>query len=193
MKKIIGLLTILLFTTTVFGVINIGDRSHIEYGVWSEKTNMVHFTTEWNGHKYFYMLAYEPNFSVGTYDGMERNVYLYAYLIDVPYRESWSESQNKREKELSLEGARWIRVSDAVLNNYYIDWFNYQDVDFFTYDKDYQNSSNSSVVVEGNTVTFTLGIHKKENGSVTVKDEIIVLEAIQNRASSGYYYRVKND
>lgn len=182
MKKIIGLLTILLFTTSVFGVINIGDRSHIEYGVWSEKTNMVHFTTEWNGHKYFYILAYEPNFSRGTYDGMERNVYLYAYNITPP---------NPKEKYVHQE--RWIRVSDAVLNNYYRDFKNYQDVDFFTYNKNYQNSSHSSVVVEGNTVTFTLGIHKKENGRVTVKDEIIVLEAIENRASNGYYYRVKND
>lgn len=185
MKKIICILIVLLLTSNVFGVINIGDVSHIEYGIWSEKTHLVHFFTEYNGSKHFYMLAYEPNFIVGKYVGIERNVYLYSYNIS---------PQNP--KEIYKRQDRWIRVSDVVLTNYYrnsnIQYeYNYQDVDFFTYDKDYHNTSHSSVNVEGNTVTFILDIHKKENGSVTIKQQVIVLERASNRASDGYTYKVK--
>jgi len=108
MNKIIGLIVILLFTTNVFGQINYNKRSTIEHGTWSDKTNLVHFTTESGRHKHFYILAYEPYFATG-YANTTRKVYLYAVLTNpsdgAEFREHYS----------------WVRVSDAVFKGYFKD------------------------------------------------------------------------
>jgi hypothetical protein len=178
MKKIIGLLVIMFVTTGVFGQINLNDLSDVEHGEWLGKMDILHFTTELQHRKFFYILAYEPNFG-GAYNGTKRNVYL--YCMDIT-----PENPNEKYKRQP----HWIRVSDAVLVNYFRDSHNYQDVDFYTYNKDRHNTSNGSVRLDGNDVIFNLEIHKMENGGMSVTQQTIVLELIRN-TFDGRFYTVK--
>lgn len=174
MKKLIGTLTILLLTTGLFGQINLGDLSSIETynGIndWKSTDHLVHFTTNFQNHEFYYILAYEPNRDIGCYEGTERSVYLYCI-----------------EK---TSGSRWRRASDAVMTNHYYDAKNYEDVDFYLYNKSTQNSSHSSVKVDGTNVIFTLDVHKKVNGSVTITSQSFKLELYRNKGSNGYEYKL---
>ena len=171
MKKLIGILTILLLATGVFGQINLGDRSPVEQYNWQNTTNSAHFTTTVNEKTHYYILAYEPNYPDGCYEDTERNVYLYS---------------------IETSGSRWLKVSDAVMTNHFYDINNYVDVDFFLYNEHTQNSSHSSVTMDGLNAIFTLDVHTKVNGSVTVTSESFTLE-LKKRTFNGNFYRLKND
>ena len=183
MKKLIGLLSILFLTNNVFGQINLGDLSIIETLNISENTDLddiseVNFIKEEYYGKFLYILAYEPNY-IGTYDGTERNVYL--YCIDMgPY-----------PNEKYWEKLRWIRVSDAVMTNYFIDTRNYRDVDFYMYDAKHHNTSNSNVVFDGNNLIFTLEIHTKKDGRVSITTEKFVLKLDMRTFDGDSYKTVK--
>ncbi len=183
MKKILGILLILLITTSVFGQENIGDRSKIEYRHWSEWSNQAHFYTHIrysNGdarYEYLYMLAYEPNFPRGKYEGTKRKVYLYCV-------------QTTQEKTaIFREHYNWIRVSDAVFEGYYEDSGNSKDYDFHMYDKDYQNLSHSSVKVDGDYVTFTVDVTKWENNRIGCYQETVTLK-LEKQTFDGNFYKV---
>lgn len=182
MKKIIGILGILFITTSVFGQVNIGGLSHIERYNWQGTDDFVHFTTVINDHTHYYILAYEPNFPRGHYSGIERNVYL--YCIET------SDSPWVRVSDIESSGSRWLRVSDAVLENYYYGSKNFQDVDFYTYDENRHNTSNSTVTLDGNNVIFTLDVHKMENGSITITSQTFTLE-LKWHTFNGNFYTVK--
>ena len=160
-----------MLATSVFGQINLGNRSPVEQLNWQSTTNLAHFTTTINDYTHYYILAYEPNYPDGCYEDTERNVYLYC---------------------IETSGSRWLKVSDVVLTNYYDDSNNYQDVDFFLYNEHSQNMSHSKCETDGQNVTFTLDIHVKENGSVTVTSQSFVLE-LKERGFTGNYYTLKND
>lgn len=186
MKKLIGLITILLLSTSIFGQINLNDLSEIEQGEWSSKTDILHFTTEVNEYKIFYILAYEPNF-FGLYEGgVERNVYLYSIVIDYP-----DYIKNNKDFEKLKKSARWRRASDAVLINHYYDSDNFQDVDFYTYNKDRHNTSNGSVRLDGNNVIFNLELHNRIKGCSVLIEKTVVLECKFNPTRNGYFYTVK--
>jgi hypothetical protein len=123
--------------------------------------------------KFLYMLAYEPNYPQGNFQNTERNVYLYC-------------------KDTSDVRNRWIRVSDVVLTNYYLDNNNYQDVDFFTYDPKKHNTSNSKVAFVGNDLKFTVNIHKMTNGSVEIFAQTIYLKLKYQTFSDGNFYTIQN-
>jgi len=174
MKKLIGILTILLLATGVFGQINLGDLSSIETynGIndWKSTDNLAHFTTKFQNHEFYYILAYEPNCEIGCYDNTERSVYLYCI-----------------EK---TSGSRWRKASDVIMTNHYYDSNNYEDVDFYLYNEHSQNSSNSYVTMDGFNVIFTLNIHKKVNGSATVTSQSFKLGHYRNKGSKGYGYKL---
>lgn len=171
MKKLIGVLTILLLATGVFGQINLGGRSPVEQYNWQNTTNLAHFTTTINEKTHYYILAYEPNYPDGCYEDTKRNVYLY---------------------NIETSGSRWLKVSDAVMTNYFQNTNNYVDVDFFLYNEHTQNMSHSYVTMDGLNVIFTLDVHKKVNGCVTVTSQSFTLE-LKRRTFDGNFYTLKND
>ena len=173
MKKLFGLILSLFVSTTIFGQIFYNDLAATEYSYWKDNS-VLHFTID----EHYYVLSYEPNF-IGLYEGTKRNVYLYCrdttHSIDIP-------------------AGRWKRVSDAVLENYYDDSKNYQDVDFYTYDVNRHNTSNSSVKVldkYGRDVVFTLDIHKMVNGGMNITQQTIHLKLKWNTLDGNYYTVVK--
>lgn len=179
MKKTIGLFILFLLTISVFGQRFLNRRSAIEYDKWSDKTNLVHFTTESGEYKHFYILAYEPNFPNGMYDNTTRNVYLYSYKIEP--------MQNGKYPE----HVRWIRVcNEPVFEHYYKDAFNYTEADFYLFNEHTQNLSHSSVRKIGNDVEFTIDIIEMINGKVTIHQEKILLQCIGDGGSDGYLYKV---
>jgi hypothetical protein len=171
MKKLTGILMILLLATGVFGQINLGDRSPVEQYNWQRTTNLAHFTTTVNEKTHYYILAYEPNYPDGCFDDTDRSVYLYC---------------------IEVSGSRWLKVSDAVMTNHFEDINNYVDVDFFLYNEHTQNSSHSYVTEVGYDRVFTLDVHTKVNGGVTVTSQSFTLE-LKERRFIGNYYTLKND
>ena len=185
MKKLIGLLSILFLTNNVFGQINLGDLSRIETmniteNIVVDDISYVNFIIEKYYGKFLYMLAYEPNFPFMCYDGMKRNVYLYCIDITKP------DPNEKYKRKL-----HWIRASDAVMTNSFIDIRNYRDVDFYMYDTKHHNTSNSNVVFNGNDLIFTLEIHAKKDGSVGVTTERFVLKLYKRTFDGNFYETVK--
>ena len=181
MKKLIGLLSILFLTNNVFGQINLGDLSAIETlsfnkelmdSITEDNLSHVGFIKEDFNRNYVYLLAYEPNFA-GTYEDTERNVYLYCI-------------HKNRHGTM-----RWVRVSDVVMTNYHHDSRNYRDVDFLKYDAECHNTSNSKVVFDGNDLIFTLNIHTKENGRMSITTEKFVLKFVMRTLHGHFYKTVK--
>jgi len=178
MKKIIGIILILLFTTTVFGQRFLNRKSAIVYGTWQDKTNLVHFTTESGNNKFFYILAYEPYVATG-YSNTTRNVYLYCINI------------NPDNGAIFREHYNWIRACDEpILVHYYRDADNYREADFYLYDEQYQNTSHSSVIKIGNDIEFTLDIIDMIGGGFSKQQVKIKLKCIQDRGSDGYFYKL---
>ena len=183
MKKIIGLFTILLITTSVFGQIFLGDLSIIESIDITEKTDVkkipyVNFVIEDLGDKYLYLLAYEPNFPNTCYEGTIRNVYL--------YRKNMSRPNNKFNN--------WIRVSDAIDkdNFYFKDSNNYRDIDFFKFNNERHNTSSSHVNVEGKVIIFTVEIHTMKNGTMLPPTiEKFVLSCYERTLDGNLYMKIK--
>ena len=178
MKKIFGILITVLITTAVFGQINYNKTSTIQYGTWSDKTNLVHFTTENGRYEHFYILAYEPNFRKNK-SNTTRNVYLYSVITNPSHGAIFRDHYN------------WVKASDdVVFEGYFKDGANYLDVDFFTYNENSQNSSHSSVRKIGYDVEFTLDISKSVNGDVTIYQKKIRLKCVGDGGSDGYLYKV---
>lgn len=189
MKKIIGILIAVLFTITVFGQQNLNSRSLIEYRHWSEWSNMSHFYIERhlpNGklqHRYLYMLAYEPNFERGLTDGMRRKIYLYCVDATPDNLGTFREHYD------------WIRVSDVILEGYYIDGA-MKDYDFHMYNERTQNLSHSSVEVKdnGKTIIFTVDVTEQKGGEdyyTRCYQETVELVIDPERQSFFNYYKLK--
>jgi len=201
MKKIIGLFTILLITTSVFGQINIRDFSYIErttsgtitfadrIGSDTDYDNIpyVNFivrdtTKTYDGENviaYLYILAYEPNYR--CYENTMRNVYLYCRVIlDKTNDDVRSDITNN-----------WVRVSDVVMTNYFKDSNNYRDIDFFKFDNKRHNSSSSHVDFDGNVVIFTVNIHTMKDGRMTITTERFELTC-NKRTFDGNFYITTN-
>ena len=183
MKKIFKILILMLFSTTVFGQVEIGDRSSIEYDHWSDWTNITHFYSEYNSVEFKYILAYEPNFPRGVHEGTKRKIYLYCVRMtqdaDAKFRSHYD----------------WVRVSDVVFEAYYNSPFDFKEYSFYMS----PDMGKSNVKVEGkfaDKVTFTVDVYQREpNGNdytYSNYQESITLE-LKNVSYDGNFYNVKND
>ena len=180
MKKLIGIVAILLITTGVFGQIFLCNKSIIETidiskelmeNISEDNFRYVSFIKNDFNRNFVYLLGYEPNFPNGCYDGTERSVYLYCLT-------NWYGTMD------------WIRVSDAVMTNYLHDSRNYRDVDFLKYDSEHHNTSNSEVAFDRNDLIFTLNIHTMENGRMNITTEKFVLK-FDALTAHGYFYKTE--
>lgn len=147
MKRIIGLLIIILFSINVFGQSVITDISQIEAtpkgmltvedGLRSGNLSVgsiryVHFVK--NG--YLFMLAYEPSDKTySNYKTIYRNIYLY-------------------RKDMSNVNNPWVIASDVVMTNFITDYKNYQEVDF---------STGGRIMTDNNIVLITVTIYERKN------------------------------
>lgn len=179
MKKLIGLLTVLFLTINAFGQPNIGKLSYVERsrtknntvedgmlnGVPCDTTTLVSFYLG----KYFYLLAYEPNFPLGSSHPTERNVYLY-------------------RKDITDLDNRWIKASDVVVTGAYADSKFYYDFDFYKYDADYHNTSNSKVEFKGYDLWITLTVHQMIEGIAYIEPKLVVMKFDYRTANDCHYY-----
>lgn len=166
MKKLIGILAVLLMTTTVFGqkfIRNLSfiegvDEPFIEFESGRLRTVEDHirysFTTitnyEWIDYIHFvqndrlFLLSYEPK--EDYLFGGDRDIYLYS-------------------RDITDINSPWEKASDVVMTNNWEDPKNYNDVDFFIYNENRHNNSVGEVVVEDDCVKITIGWEMFHDGS----------------------------
>ena len=159
MKKIIGMMVILFFTTGIFGQKFIRNLSFIEpkpnkieMSVINQFLNFgeidyVHFVKN----DRLFLLAFEPNERYMY--GVDRDVYLYS-------------------KDIKNIDSPWEIASDVVARCNWIDLNNFSDIDFFTYNKDRHNTSMGKVVVVDSCVKITIEFDVITNGNVSISEPI---------------------
>lgn len=150
MKKIIGIFAILLIATGVFGQMNIRNHSFIERtskGLITiedaiHRNNITDGNFDWIDYIHFvrdgklFLLSYEPKENHKS--NGSRDVYLYS-------------------KDINDINNPWERASRKIMTNSY-STHSFCDVDFFTYDKDYHNTSIGKIVEnDDGTVMITIG------------------------------------
>jgi hypothetical protein len=182
MKKLIGLLAILMLTTTIFGQINYGNFSSIETTPTGNNTiedgircgggynsiPVVNLLRE----KFIYMLAYEStasNGKLGCYENTKRVVNFYC-------------------KDTTDVKNPWIKVCDSVFVGEYTNRNNYQDVDFFKYDSLRHNTSNSKIVMKRANLLIYLDIHTMVDNSANTKQKVIYLKRKEPVTSDGMFF-----
>jgi len=159
MKKIIGVLVVLLFATGVFGQYNINRLSFVEYRSGRLATiedkirhhNNINDDFEWIDYIHFikdnklYLFSYEPVGEPVPY--CSRNVYLYS-------------------RDITDINAPWKKASGSIINNCYSRTC-FSDVDFFTYNKDRHFDSAGKIVEtdDGFELTIEWDLFSTINGA----------------------------
>lgn len=181
MKKLIGLLTILMLTISVFGQINYDKFSSIEPTPTGNNTieDQIRSGLVYNSipvvsllrEKFIYMLAYEStssNGKLGRYENTRRVVNFYC-------------------KDTSDVKNPWIKVCDSVFVGEYTNRNNYQDVDFFKYDSLRHNTSNSKIIMKRANLLIYLDIHTMVDNSANTRQKVIYLKR-ERVASDGMIF-----
>ena len=164
MKKLIGIFTILLIATGVFGQKFVRDHSFVERtptgnntiedAINTSNTRITDF--DWVNYVHFmvgdrlFLLAYEP-VPRRTMSGLTRNIYLYS-------------------KDITDVTSLWEQSPDTVFTGRFDDSDNHIDVDFFLSSR--SRGSLGTVNVLGNNVEMTIGVERMEKGSLVYNEPI---------------------
>ena len=178
MKKIIGLLAVLMITTGVFGQKFIRSHSFTEY-TGSAFPNTVEDwirsgedvgNYEWINYVHFiqngklYMLAYEPNEKYAH--GVDRDIFLYS-------------------KDTSDVNSPWEIASECVMTSNWVNIYTYSEVDFFRSDK--SRGSKGEVRIDGDKVYITIGLEVMTNGRQQINEPLTFGFQLNN--SDGTYHK----
>lgn len=101
-----------------------------------------------------FLLSYEPNGRRG--DGLNRDIYLYC-------------------KDINDINSSWDKASDVVMTSIWIDHNNYNEIDFYAYDKDQHNTSIGKVVEENDCFIITVKFESMVNGRVLINEPITII------------------
>lgn len=178
MKKLLGLIIIMVFSASVFGQ-NIGNFSDIQRTSTHNNTVEDHISHN-DGYawipninfkldKFVYMLAYDTISRRGHFDNITRNIYLYC-------------------KDTTNVNNPWTKASDVVFIGKYYNANNYEDVDFFRFDAKQHNTSHSKIVFNKSNilVTFDVWIMNDNNFNIVTKTIILKLNRVTTNGNNFY-------